>query len=69
MAATLFVIKEIRTEGLTLGIVAPPAGERTAFKKYSGADSRTIMCGKSHDVEDTGSPHDFNQSDLVICNL
>jgi hypothetical protein len=35
--------------------MAPPAGERTTFEKDGGTDSRPILRGKPHDIENHGS--------------
>jgi hypothetical protein len=42
---------------LALGIVAPPAGQRTSFHKNSCPDSRTIMDGKFFYIEDDSAFH------------
>jgi len=43
---------QLSFKGLALRIVAPAAGQRTAFHKNGGANSRTVMNGKPFDVED-----------------
>jgi hypothetical protein len=43
---------QLRTEALTLGILAPPAPQGAAFEKDNGPDSRSVMNGKPLDVED-----------------
>jgi hypothetical protein len=37
-----------------LGIMAPAAVKRTSFKKHRGADTRTVMYGKSFYVKNAG---------------
>jgi hypothetical protein len=51
MAAPLLEIQQLGLQPLTFGIVAPPAGERTTFEKDGGTDSRPILGGKPHDIE------------------
>jgi len=51
---TAFRSKEkLRARRLRFRAVAPVAGKRTTFEKNSGTDTRTIMCGKSVDIENT----------------
>jgi hypothetical protein len=51
MTAPLLEIQQLGLEPLTFRIMAPPAGERTPFKEDGGTDSRPILGGKPHDVE------------------
>jgi hypothetical protein len=51
MTAPLLEIQQFGLQPLTFGIMAPPAGERTPLEKDGGADSRPILRGKPHDIE------------------
>ena len=50
--AAFIKVVYFRLVGLTFGVVAPAAVQRTTLEKNRSSDSRTIVQGETHDVED-----------------
>lgn len=49
--AFLLEISQLGKRRLGLGIAAPGATQRTTFQKHSGSNTRSVMQGKTFDVE------------------